>query len=106
MKRCMKFTNVLNFILILFGYKLNLLSNENSSSFWKNGKEIDIVHKEIPIEIKYQEAISSEDFKPLREFMKKFNKKESLIITKNEEKEIKFKEGAIKLIPAWKWFIM
>jgi len=76
-----------------------------ASSFWKNGGEIDIVYEDIPIEVKYQEKISSEDFKPIREFMKKFNKKEGLMLTKKEEKEVKFEEGTIKLIPFWKWLL-
>jgi len=76
-----------------------------ASSFWKNGGEIDIVHDEIPIEVKYQEKINSEDFKTIREFMRKFNKKEGLMLTKREEKEIKFEEGRITLIPFWKWLL-
>ncbi|MDP3027634.1 MAG: ATP-binding protein [Nanoarchaeota archaeon] len=76
-----------------------------ASSFWKNGGEIDIIHRDIPIEVKYQEKINSEDFKPIKEFMKKFNKKEGLMLTKNEEKEIKFEEGIIKLVPVWKWLL-
>ena len=76
-----------------------------ASSFWKNGGEIDIIHKDIPIEVKYQEKINSEDFKVLREFMKKFNKKEGMMLTKKEEKEIKFEEGTIKLVPVWKWIL-
>ena len=76
-----------------------------ASSFWKNGGEIDIIHHDIPIEVKYQEKINSEDFKTIREFMKKFNKKEGLMLTKNEEKEIKFEEGIIKFIPVWKWLL-
>jgi len=76
-----------------------------ASSFWKNGGEIDIVYNNTPIEVKYQEKINSEDFKPIREFMKKFNKKEGLMLTKNEEKEIKFEEGKVKLIPVWKWLL-
>ena len=76
-----------------------------ASSFWKNGGEIDIIYKDRPIEIKYQEKINSEDFKTIKEFMKKFNEKDGLILTKNEEKEIKFEEGAIKLIPVWKWLL-
>ncbi len=77
-----------------------------ASSFWKNGNEIDIVYNDLPIEIKYQERVNSEDFKPMREFMKKFNKKEGLMVTKNEENEIKFEEGIIQLIPAWKWLLI
>ena len=76
-----------------------------ASSFWKNGREIDIIYNDVPIEIKYQEKINTDDFKPIREFMKKFNKKEGLIITKKEEKEIKFEEGTIKLVPIWKWLL-
>jgi len=77
-----------------------------ASSFWKNGGEIDIVYEGIPIEVKYQERIKPEDFKTIKEFMKKFNKKESLMLTKNEEKEIKFEEGTIRLIPFWKWLLL
>ncbi|MBI2045311.1 ATP-binding protein [Candidatus Pacearchaeota archaeon] len=76
-----------------------------SLSFWKNGGEIDIVYGDIPIEVKYQEKINSEDFKPMRGFMKKFNMKKGLMLTKKEEKEIKFEEGTIKLIPFWKWLL-
>ncbi len=76
-----------------------------ASTFWKNGGEIDVVHENMPIEVKYQEKINPEDFKTIKEFMKKFNKKEGLMLTKNEEKEIRFEEGAIKLIPVWKWLL-
>ncbi len=73
--------------------------------FWKNRGEIDFIHGHIPMEVKYQEKISSEDFKTLREFMKKFKVKEGIIITKKDEKEIQCDEGKILLIPAWKWMI-
>ncbi|MBU0963091.1 MAG: ATP-binding protein [Nanoarchaeota archaeon] len=76
-----------------------------ASSFWKNGGEIDIIYNGAPIEVKYQEKINSGEFKTIKEFMKKFNKKDGLILTKNEEKEIKFEEGVIKLIPVWKWLL-
>ncbi len=74
-------------------------------SFWKNGNEVDIVHDDIPVEVKYQEKINSEDFKSLREFMKKFSKKEGIMITKKEEKQVMFEEGTINLIPVWKWLL-
>src|SRR3989344_9325744 len=77
-----------------------------ATSFWKNGHEIDIIWKEIPIEIKFHEKIQQEDFKPLKEFMKKFNKTLGIIITKNMEEIVRLEEGkTIKLIPAWKWFL-
>ncbi len=77
----------------------------NATSFWKNGNEIDIVDSDIPIEVKYQEQINSEDVKPLRGFMKRFNQPRGLLITKKDEREINFAEGNIQLIPAWKWFL-
>src|SRR3989338_545002 len=77
-----------------------------ATSFWKNGNEIDFIHKDIPIEIKYQESINPEDFKSLKDFMRKFSKKEGILITKKQEKEITFDEGTIKLIPVWKWMLI
>ncbi len=74
-------------------------------SFWKNGNEIDIVHDDIPIEVKYHERVDSSDFKPLREFMRKFGRKEGILITKNEDKKVRVEEGTIRLIPAWKWLM-
>ncbi len=81
-----------------------LVVNETeASSFWKNGNEIDIVHKDVPIEVKYQETLSKEDLKPIREFMAKFGKATGILVTKKDEKEITTDDGKIKLIPAWKW---
>jgi len=76
-----------------------------AKTFWKNGNEIDIIDNDIPIEVKYKEKITSEDFKPIRKFMRKFSKKEGIILTKNQEKPVTFEEGKIKLIPLWKWLI-
>ena len=53
-------------------------------SFWKNGGEIDIIHDNVPIEIKYQEKIKNEDFKSLRNFMKKFGIKKEYFFIKRE----------------------
>ena len=74
-------------------------------SFWKNGNEVDIVHNNISIEIKYQEKIRNEDFNGLKSFMKKFKTKEGIMLTKNEERKVKFKEGTVKLIPVWKFLL-
>ena len=82
-----------------------IVNKMQATSFWKNGNEIDLIHNEIPIEVKYKEKIDSADFKPLREFMKKFDKKNGIMITKYEEKQIKSEEGTIMLIPAWKWLL-
>ncbi len=82
-----------------------IINKLKANSFWKNGTEVDIVHNKTPIEVKYQERINQEDFKPIKEFMKKFNQKQGILITKKEEKEIKFEEGTIELIPAWKFLL-
>src|SRR3989344_1496897 len=90
-----------------FGRMIETLAVNKSqaTTFWKNGNEIDIIKDNLPIEVKYKNKIDNTDFKPLIEFMKKFNKKEGIIITKNEEKEIKLEQGIIKLIPIWKWLL-
>lgn len=82
-----------------------VINKLNAKNFWINGNEVDIIDKDTPIEIKYQEKINSEDFKAVRDFMNKFNKKQGLIITKKEEKELIFKEGKIRLVPVWKWML-
>ena len=82
-----------------------IINSMDAKSFWKNGNELDIIHNDTPIEIKYQEKIDSEDFKPLREFMRKFSRREAYLITKKDEGEAKFDEGIIKMIPAWKWLL-
>ena len=83
-----------------------MLNKLKALSFWKNGGETDIIYNSLPIEVKYQKKINSEDFKRIREFMKKFSKKEGLMITKNEKREIKFEEGVIKLIPILEWLLI
>ena len=82
-----------------------VVNKVRATSFWKNGSEIDLIHNDISIEVKYQEKINPEDYKPVLDFMKKFGKREGLIITKNDARELKFEEGIIKFIPAWKWLL-
>ena len=83
-----------------------IVNKVKAAAFWKNGNEVDIIYENMPIEVKYQEKINAEDFKPLREFMRKFGKREGMIITKHEEKQIDVEEGRIKLIPILKWLLL
>ncbi len=76
-----------------------------ASSFWKNGGEIDIVYNHVPIEVKYQEQTTSKDLHSMKDFMKKFRIHFGIILTKNEEKELRTEEGTIKVIPVWKWLL-
>ena len=41
----------------------------------------------------------------LSEAMEKFKLKEGMILTYNQEDEIKFKDKKIKLVPVWKWLL-
>ncbi len=84
----------------------NAIINEiNADAFWKNHGEIDAVKDNLPIEVKYQEKINTEDFAVLREFMRKFNLSKGIMVTKKEEGERRFEEGKVEMIPAWKFLI-
>lgn len=82
-----------------------IVNHLDSTFFWTEKSEVDIVKDEIPIEIKYQNKIDDSDFKGLIDFMKKFDKKEGILISKNEEKEIFIKDKKIQIIPAWKFLL-
>jgi len=41
----------------------------------------------------------------LKEAMDKFNLKTGLLLTDNQEEEIRFDNRVIKLIPVWKWLL-
>src|SRR4030042_1330341 len=79
----------------------------------KHSKEVDFIkiekNKELSaFEIKYKEKIKKDEISGLKHFFNKFRKKFKIklfMITKNEEKEMKFEGGTIKLIPAWKFFL-
>jgi len=77
----------------------------NPEFFWKNSREVDAVLDGIPVEIKYKPKIISSDLLGLREFMKKFGKKKGILLTRNDEKTIKVKEGVIDCVPAWKFLL-
>ncbi len=82
-----------------------VVNHANSQFFWKNRNEVDIVKNEVPIEVKYRETVRDDDLKGIREFLKKFNKKRGLVITKNLKKEIRVGTSTINLIPAMDWFM-
>jgi len=43
------------------------------------------------------------EIRALKACMKELNRKDGLILTKNEEEEIKTSEGMITMMPVWKW---
>lgn len=75
------------------------------TAFWKNGYEVDFIFQQVPIEVKYQETLVSEDVKGVRAFMEKFGVEKGIIITKNEEKEFKTEKGMVYFIPLWKFLL-
>lgn len=68
--------------------------------FWRNRHDVDAVVGETPIEVKYQPKILPGDLRGVREFMKKFKVKDGVVVTKDEEREVKLAEGRIRFIPA------
>ena len=75
--------------------------------YWRDKeKEVDIVKDKIPIEIKYKNIVrKEEDLKSVYFFMKKFNQKNGIVITKDTEEKIKHDSNEVRLIPAWKWLL-
>ncbi|MFH1637288.1 MAG: ATP-binding protein [Candidatus Woesearchaeota archaeon] len=71
----------------------------DAKHYWREKeKEVDIILKGIPIEIKYRKSISESDIKNVTYFMEHFNQDKGIIITK----ELDEKKGKIQFIPAWK----
>lgn len=82
-----------------------IVNSVDAEVFWKNRHEVDAVVDGMPIEVKYQPKIVSSDLKGVREFMRKFSSKKGIVVTKDEEKEVRLPEGRITLIPAWKFLL-
>lgn len=82
-----------------------IVNSLNAKLFWKNQNEVDVIWNETPIEVKYRSKIIMKDLSGLREFMKKFKKRKGILITKDEEKKIRLKEGTINCIPAWQFLL-
>jgi len=76
-----------------------------ATAFWKNGGEVDIIKNGFPVEVKYQKNIQASDFSSLKEFMKKFKVEKGMMLTKNEERAVKMKEGKVHMVPFWKWLL-
>lgn len=74
----------------------------------KGDKEVDFIQTEeeiLPIEAKYQEKIKAGRMKGIQNFMKRFEIKKGIIITKDTEKEETINGKQIKHIPLWKWLL-
>jgi len=83
-----------------------LVNQLGGDFFWRDQykNEVDVVltdNELIPIEIKYGRI----ELKGVEEFMKDFKIKNGVILTLNEEKEIKEKGFVINVVPAWKYLL-
>ena len=85
----------------------NIIINQlKANFFWRDPykNEVDAIvgNKEIvPIEIKYGKI----DFNGLIKFMDKFNVKEGIVISKDEEREQNIDGKIIHIIPAFKFLL-
>ncbi len=87
-----------------FGHLIEtaVISNMGEVCFWSDQSyEVDIVLKDMPIEVKYQSQISKQDLKPLIAFMDRFKTKKSLLLTKDLTDIKKEGDKEIVCMPAW-----
>jgi len=82
-----------------------VINSMNAKFFWKNRHDVDAVIDGTPVEVKYREKVLNSDLKGIKEFMRKFNVKKGLVVSKNEEKCLSVGEGEITLTPAWKFLL-
>jgi hypothetical protein len=83
-----------------------LVNQLQGEFFWRDQykNEVDIIltkNELVPIEIKYGKI----ELKGVKEFMKKFDVKKGIILTPNEEYEIKENGFVISVVPVWKWLL-
>lgn len=83
-----------------------LVNQLGGDFFWRDQykNEVDVIltdNELIPVEIKFGRI----ELKGVEEFMKKFKIKKGVILTLNEEKEIKEKGFVINVVPAWKYLL-
>lgn len=57
----------------------------------------------VPVEVKFSDAVKLKDLSPIQLFMKRNKVKNSIIITKNTEKEVVSNELRIHFIPGWRF---
>lgn len=85
----------------------NIVINQlDANFFWKNNLgEVNILHKKIPIEIKFKEKIEKKDLRNILRFGKKFKSKKAILITKDLEKKEKIGNMKILYVPILKFLL-
>ena len=81
----------------------------------KSGKEVDFVEGDALLDtatrlVQVSFSIESEktlarEVSALREAMKRFGVHESWVVTFDEEQRLSFPEGAVRVVPAWRWLL-
>lgn len=72
-------------------------------------EEVDIIQTQpriLPVEIKYKSNISMKDLRGMKSFLKQFDCREGLVISKEEERDVHLEGATIKLIPYWKILLL
>ena len=64
------------------------------------------VERAVQVCFDLNEGNKEREIEGLREAMEKFNVKNGLILTNNQEDEIKLNKNIIKVMPVWKWLLM
>jgi len=86
-----------------------VLINSNARFFYRDAqkREVDFILTEpvVPIEVKYRNDVQKKELRGLLIFMKKYNLKSGIVITKDIEKKSKFEDKEIVFIPLWVWLL-
>lgn len=78
-------------------------SNVNTRLFyWKDKYEVDFIHGNIPIEVKFRNEVALKELKGVIRFMERFKPKYGIVITKDLLKM----QDNIFFIPAWLFLVI
>lgn len=72
--------------------------------FWRSSQkdEVDfVVHRQLPLEVKYQTQINNNDVRSLLKFCKKFHVNKGIVVTKNLLEKRVIDTVEVSFIPAW-----
>ena len=97
---------------ILENLVFNSLNKENEVYYYSNKAECDFllvknktVTKAVQVCFDLSEDNREREISGLKEAMNKFKLKEGLLLTNNQEEEIKIDNKKIKVMPVWKWLL-
>ncbi|MEM2137415.1 MAG: ATP-binding protein [Candidatus Methanomethylicia archaeon] len=85
----------------------NIIVNQlDAKFFWRNRLgEVDIIHKKIPVEIKFGEKVNKKDLKNIIRFQRGYGNDKAIIITKDIEREEVIENIKVTCIPIIKFLL-